>query len=135
MLAGELNGRVNPAHSRKMTARLQAATASQRPVPLRTSSNTGHGAGTALSERIQQLADVYSFLFDQLGIEYSIIDRGPWAGAVTPTPALVKAKLVRDGHNARSAVSHTAGSTYPVYSGLAPSEPNHGDMLSARPIN
>jgi hypothetical protein len=34
--------------------------------PLRTSSSAGRGIGTALSERIEQLADEYSFLFAQL---------------------------------------------------------------------
>jgi len=53
-----------------MIARLQAATASPRPILLRTSSSTGHGGGTALSERITQDADVWSFVFDQLGIKY-----------------------------------------------------------------
>src|SRR5262249_44938813 len=36
LLTGENDGRVNPAHSRKMTARLQAATSARRPVLLRT---------------------------------------------------------------------------------------------------
>jgi prolyl oligopeptidase len=35
---------------------------------LRTSSSAGHGIGTALSERIKQLADQYSFLFAQLNM-------------------------------------------------------------------
>lgn len=93
LLTGEHDGRVNPAHSRKMTARLQAATGSGRPVLLKVSASSGHGIGTALDERIAQLADVLAFLFDQLGVEYSLIDRGPWAGAVTPGSAVVKAKL------------------------------------------
>ena len=67
-LAGENDGRVNPANSRKMAARLQAATASGRPILLRMSSDSGHGMGTALDERIAQEADVYAFLFDQLGV-------------------------------------------------------------------
>ncbi len=67
-LAGETDGRVNPAHSRKMAARLQAATASKNPVLIRLSSASGHGIGTALSERIAQDADVFAFLFDQLGM-------------------------------------------------------------------
>ena len=67
-LAGETDGRVNPAHSRKMTARLQAATASDQPILLRLSSGSGHGMGTALSESIAQRADVYAFLFDRLGM-------------------------------------------------------------------
>ena len=69
MLTGEHDGRVNPAQSRKMTARLQAATSSNHPILLRTSASSGHGIGTALNERIAQLADVYAFLFDQLGIQ------------------------------------------------------------------
>jgi prolyl oligopeptidase len=73
-LTGENDHRVNPLNSRKMTARLQAAmqahNGSNHPILLRTSSNSGHGIGTALDERIEQGADVFSFLFDQLGIKY-----------------------------------------------------------------
>ena len=68
-LAGEKDGRVNPAHSRKMTARLQAATASERPILARFSSASGHGMGTALTERIAQKADVFALLFDQLEMQ------------------------------------------------------------------
>ena len=67
-LAGETDGRVNPAHSRKMTARLQAATGSGWPVLVRLSAASGHGMGTALTERIAQKADVLAFLFDQLAM-------------------------------------------------------------------
>jgi prolyl oligopeptidase len=70
-LTGENDHRVNPMESRKMTARLQAATSSGRPILLRTSSNAGHGIGTAADERIEEDADVLSFLFDQLGIKYA----------------------------------------------------------------
>ncbi len=69
-LTGENDHRVNPMQSRKMTARLQAANASDYPILLRTTASAGHGIGTALDERIQESADVYSFLFDQLGIRY-----------------------------------------------------------------
>ena len=69
-MTGENDGRVNPSNSRKMTARLQAATSSGLPVLLRTSSSSGHGMGTALNERIAQEADGFAFLFDQLGVEY-----------------------------------------------------------------
>jgi prolyl oligopeptidase len=65
-LTGDNDGRVDPMNSRKMTARLQAATHSGRPIFLRTSSGSGHGIGTALNERIEQEADVFAFLFDQL---------------------------------------------------------------------
>jgi len=67
-LTGDNDHRVNPMQSRKMTARLQAANASSHPIFLRTSSSAGHGIGTALNEGIEQSADVFAFLFDQLGI-------------------------------------------------------------------
>ena len=70
-MTGENDHRVNPMQSRKMTARLQAATSSGQPILLRTTANAGHGIGTALDERIEQSADFYSFLFDQLGVKYA----------------------------------------------------------------
>jgi prolyl oligopeptidase len=69
MLTGDNDGRVNPMQSRKMTARLQAANPSGT-VLLRTSASSGHGHGTAASEGIEQAADVFAFLFAQLGIAY-----------------------------------------------------------------
>ncbi|MGH9664368.1 MAG: prolyl oligopeptidase family serine peptidase, partial [Bryobacteraceae bacterium] len=68
-LTGEHDKRVDPMQSRKMTARLQAANHSKGPILLRTSSSSGHGFGTALSERVAQDADVFAFLFDQLGMK------------------------------------------------------------------
>lgn len=68
MMTGANDGRVAPYHSRKMIARLEEANKSDKPILLRTSSSAGHGIGTALSERIKQLADMYSFLFAQLGM-------------------------------------------------------------------
>ena len=68
MMTGANDGRVAPYHSRKMVARLDAANKSQNPILLRTSTSAGHGIGTALNERIKQLADIYAFLFAQLGM-------------------------------------------------------------------
>ena len=65
---GENDGRVNPANSRKMAARLQAATASGLPVFLVTTDAAGHGMGSPLSVQIDQTADYLAFLFDQLGM-------------------------------------------------------------------
>jgi prolyl oligopeptidase len=69
MATGETDGRVNPAHSRKMIARLQSATSSGRPVYLSINAHAGHGIGSALSIRVSQEADMYAFLFDQLGMK------------------------------------------------------------------
>ncbi len=63
-MTGANDARVDPMHSRKMTARLQAAGAAT--VLLRTSATSGHGGGTSLDERVEQDVDVLAFLFDQL---------------------------------------------------------------------
>jgi prolyl oligopeptidase len=68
MMTGANDGRVAPYHSRKMVARLDEANKSENPILLRTSSSAGHGIGTALNERVKQLADIYAFLFSQLGM-------------------------------------------------------------------
>ena len=68
LAAGDNDGRVAPYESRKMAARLQAASASSRPILLRTEAAAGHGIGTALSTRIEEESDVYGFLVDQLGM-------------------------------------------------------------------
>jgi prolyl oligopeptidase len=70
LLTGINDGRVDPANSLKMAARLQAATSSKRPILLRVSFGSGHGIGDSLSTAIERQADVYAFLFDQLGVEY-----------------------------------------------------------------
>lgn len=67
---GANDPRVDPMHSRKMTARLQAATSSDVPILLRTSSTTGHGIGSPLSHRIDEMVDSYSFIFYELGVRY-----------------------------------------------------------------
>jgi prolyl oligopeptidase len=69
MATGENDGRVNPMHSRKMIARLQAATTSGWPVYLSVNRRAGHGIGSALSIRVNQSADYIAFLYDQLGMD------------------------------------------------------------------
>jgi prolyl oligopeptidase len=68
---GDNDGRVNPAQSRKMTARLQAATGSGRPILFRSTATAGHGIGSSLKDRIAEQADALAFLFDQLGVDAS----------------------------------------------------------------
>jgi len=70
LTSGENDGRVDPYNSRKMAARLQAATSSERPILLRIGMDTGHGVGTPLATRVEELADVYAFLMAQLGMTY-----------------------------------------------------------------
>jgi len=63
---GAHDPRVDPYHSRKMTARLQDATSSGYPVLLRTDSDTGHGMGTPLSAEIDETTDMLAFLFHEV---------------------------------------------------------------------
>jgi prolyl oligopeptidase len=70
LLTGANDARVDPYHSRKMAARLQAATSSDLPVLLRTSFGSGHGVDSSLSDRITEQAEVYAFLFHELGMTY-----------------------------------------------------------------
>lgn len=130
LLTGEHDGRVNPAHSRKMAARLQAASTTKEPALLRTSSSSGHGIGTALNERMAQLVDVYAFLFDRLGIEYSEVARGPWVGAVTTNSAWVKARLGRESQSARLVLSNNPLLTRPRYSAPVRSATNHYNVVA-----
>jgi prolyl oligopeptidase len=70
-MTGANDPRVAPYHSRKMTARLQAATSSDAPILLRTSANTGHGQGTPLSAQTEEATDMFVFLFQTLGVTYA----------------------------------------------------------------
>jgi prolyl oligopeptidase len=74
-LTGANDPRVDPMHSRKMTARLQAATGGKGIVLLRTSANSGHGLSTPLDERIEQEVDVFAFVFRQLGVDVKLLGR------------------------------------------------------------
>lgn len=58
-MTGQNDARVDPMHSRKMTARLQAVHAA---VLLRTDEEGGHGGGKRLATRIEELTDSYSFM-------------------------------------------------------------------------
>jgi prolyl oligopeptidase len=53
----------------KMAARLQAATASGKPVLLRVEYAGGHGMGSTKTQREEQTADEWSFLLWQFGVE------------------------------------------------------------------
>jgi prolyl oligopeptidase len=81
MQTGENDGRVNPMQSRKMTARLQAATDSKYPILLITTGDAGHGMGSPLSVRVGQTADALAFLFDQLDMKW---EATPEAGTKPP---------------------------------------------------
>jgi prolyl oligopeptidase len=68
--SGANDPRVDPFHSRKMVARMQEANGAKTPILLRANAETGHGSGTPLNARIEEEVDVYSFVFNELGMKY-----------------------------------------------------------------
>jgi prolyl oligopeptidase len=67
-ITGDADTRVDPLHARKMTALLQAATASDKPVLLQYDTRAGHSGGKPLSKQIEDISDELSFLLWQLGM-------------------------------------------------------------------
>ena len=65
----ESDTRVAPLHARKFAARLQAANRSGLPILLRIETKAGHGAGKPVTKQIEEAADVWTFLFWQLGVK------------------------------------------------------------------
>lgn len=59
--------RVAPWEPAKMTARLQAATASKNPVLLRVEADAGHGIGSTRAQRDQETADIAAFVLWRTG--------------------------------------------------------------------
>lgn len=66
LITGANDPRVDPWISAKMTAALQAATSSGRPVLLRVDYDAGHGTGLSRQQGAERSADTYAFLFSQL---------------------------------------------------------------------
>ena len=64
---GDSDTRVAPLHARKMTALVQAASTSGRPVLLHYSLSGGHSAGVSLDQAIQDDADQLTFLWTETG--------------------------------------------------------------------
>ena len=66
LLAGDRDRRVNAAQSRKMTARLQQADPSGRPILLRTDVFSGQPPQAGQAEGLDQLADEFGFLLNEV---------------------------------------------------------------------
>ena len=60
--------RVVPAHSFKYAAALQAANTGDAPKLIRIDSKAGHGAGKPIAKVVDEYADIYSFIYNNLGI-------------------------------------------------------------------
>lgn len=66
LTTGVTDPRVAPFHVAKMTARLQAATSSGKPILMRVDYDAGHGIGSTRSQQDREAADTYAFLLWQL---------------------------------------------------------------------
>ena len=62
--------RVVPAHSFKFAATLQECQAGEAPVLVRIDSKAGHGGGKPLAKQLEEYADIYSFIMQNLGMKY-----------------------------------------------------------------
>jgi len=65
IVSGDADRNCNPLHARKMTARLQAANASDHPIFLDYNKFRGHSPVLPLSERVEALTDRMAFLCDR----------------------------------------------------------------------
>jgi prolyl oligopeptidase len=83
LTTGANDPRVDPWQVTKMTARLQAATSSGKPVLLRVDYDAGHGGiGATKSQHTALLTDQYSFLLWQLGDPEFAVPNGGAKNAV-----------------------------------------------------
>jgi len=67
LTTGVTDPRVAPFHPAKMAARLQTATASDKPVLLRVDFDAGHGMGSTRAQQDAEAADTYAFILSQVG--------------------------------------------------------------------
>ena len=65
----DTDDRVVPGHSFKFAAALQRAQACDKPVLIRISTRSGHGAGKPVKKRIEELADEWAFLVKNLAVK------------------------------------------------------------------
>ena len=62
--------RVLPAHSFKFIATLQQKQKGDQPVLIRVDTNAGHGAGKPTGKLINEQADIFTFMFYELGMKF-----------------------------------------------------------------
>jgi prolyl oligopeptidase len=70
ILTGDHDDRVFPAHSFKFAAAMQNADPNGRPILIRIDLRAGHGAGKPLAKRVEETADIYSFVLNAMGLAH-----------------------------------------------------------------
>jgi prolyl oligopeptidase len=95
--------RVVPAHSFKFAARLQEYNVGSNPVLIRVETNAGHGAGKPTSKQIDEAADTWSFVMQNLGMQFldnpgdMAADRGKTESPSSKTDASSKSQTSPKG--------------------------------------
>jgi prolyl oligopeptidase len=64
--------RVVPGHSFKFAATMQADQAGPAPVLIRVETKAGHGAGKPISKRIEETADSFAFVANNLNVNVTL---------------------------------------------------------------
>ncbi|MFZ0392209.1 MAG: prolyl oligopeptidase family serine peptidase [Terracidiphilus sp.] len=64
---GDSDTRVDPLHARKMTAAMQAASTSGRPILLHYGLKNGHSEGVSVDQQVEDDADQFTFLWTETG--------------------------------------------------------------------
>lgn len=67
--SADTDDRVVPLHAKKFAATLQEKGVGDNPILLRVETKAGHGGGKPVSKAIDEQADIYTFLFDVLGMQ------------------------------------------------------------------
>jgi prolyl oligopeptidase len=70
IMTGDHDDRVFPAHSFKFAAAMQHANPRGQPILLRVESRAGHGAGMPTAKLIDEVVDMYAFVFDAFGLSH-----------------------------------------------------------------
>jgi prolyl oligopeptidase len=69
MLSADADDRVHPMHAWKMTAALQAAQTTDKPILMRVEKNSGHGGADMVKSDVERSVDMLSFAFHTVGQE------------------------------------------------------------------
>jgi prolyl oligopeptidase len=65
----DTDDRVAPLHAKKFAAALQAADTGKNPILLRVETKAGHGGGKPTTKVIEEVSDIYAFLFKTFGMQ------------------------------------------------------------------
>jgi prolyl oligopeptidase len=68
ILTGDHDDRVFPAHSFKFAAAMQNTDPQGKPILIRIDLRAGHGQGKPVSKRVDEMADIYSFILNAMGL-------------------------------------------------------------------